>query len=375
MATAPYPQIVMLGPTPQTHGDPASVVEAYRSHGLFRRWPIDYVATHASRAGARRNASLALGAVRRLLGLFARSRAPVVHLHAEAGAGFWRDALFMALVLAARCPLIVQLHGAGFERLSDGAGPLRRHAVRILLERAACTVVPSHALRAWVASVARAAHVVRLPHPVSPAGVQPEDRRPDLVLFLSRLEAATGAFEVLEAVAALRAALPDLRLVFAGDGERRALRLHAERLGVGDAVHFTGWVGPSGRRALLESAAVFALPSYEDGLSMGLLEAMAAGVAVVASPVGGVAEVLANGTTGFLVAPGDIATLQRLLRKLLLDPGLAARVGMAARESVRRRCAPERVLATLEALYAALGVHALVEPRSPLARADLNEAA
>jgi glycosyltransferase involved in cell wall biosynthesis len=121
-------------------------------------------------------------------------------------------------------------------------------------------------------------------------------------------------------------------------------------------VKFTGWVGPSGKRVLLDSAAVLALPSYSAGLPMALLEAMAAGVPVVASAVGGVPEVVADGISGFLAAPGDCATLSRLLRKLLIDRQLAARVGAAGRETVRARFAPDKALARLEEVYIEAGL-------------------
>jgi glycosyltransferase involved in cell wall biosynthesis len=171
-------------------------------------------------------------------------------------------------------------------------------------------------------------------------------------------------------VSAVRPAVPDVRLVCAGEGDRSAVARYAERLGIADAVKFTGWVGPSGKRALLESAAVFALPSYDEALPMSLLEAMAAGVPVIVSPVGGVPEVVVDGVSGFFAAPGDIATLQRLLAKLLLDRRLSARIGAAARESVRLRCSPERALARLEALYAGLGLPAFAEAPAPLRQAD-----
>ena len=374
MANIPNPRLVMLGPAAETRGGIASVVEAYRAYGLFKRWPIDYLATHAD-GGARRNAALALSALRRFIGLVACERDLVVHVHAAGDRGFWREALFSALALAARCPFILHLHGGGFERLRDAAGPLGRRVIRFLLEHAACVVVPCESMRTWVRTVTRTAQVVCLPAPVAPAEAPQEGRRPNLVLFLSRLDPANGVFDLLEAVSGLRAAVPDVRLVCAGEGDRTALAQHAERLGIADAVNFTGWVGPSGKRALLESAAVCALPAYDAALPMSLLEAMEAAVPVVVSPVGGVPEVVADGVTGFLVAPGDIATLQRLLRKLLLDRMLGARIGAAARESVRRRCAPERVLARLETLYAALGLHAFGNARPPLAPADLNEAA
>jgi len=374
MATVTTPHLVMLGPAAETRGDIAAVLECYRAHGLFGRWSIDYVATHCD-GGAWRDAKLALSALRQLAGLLMRRRAMVVHLHAAAGRGFWRDALFMALVLAARCPLILHLHGAGYEQLREDAGPLGQRLIGYLLERAACVVVPCESLRAWVDAVTRRAQVVCLPNPLTSAEAPQEGRRPNLVLFLSRLDAANGLFDLMEAVSGVRAAVPDVRLVCAGEGDRAAFERHAENLGIRDAVSFTGWVGPSGKRALLENAAVFALPSYDQALPASLLEAMGAGLPVVASAIGGVPEMVAEGVTGFLVVPGDVATLQRLLRKLLLDRALGARIGAAARQSVRLRCAPERALARLEALYGALGLQAFGSARSPLAPADLDGAA
>jgi glycosyltransferase involved in cell wall biosynthesis len=156
--------------------------------------------------------------------------------------------------------------------------------------------------------------------------------------------------------------VPDVRLVCAGRGERVAVARYAERLGVADAVRFTGQVGPSGKRALLEAAAVFALPSHDEAMPVSLLEAMSAGVPCIASPVGGIPEALVDGVSGYLVAPGDAATLERLLRRLLLDRALAARIGAAGRESARLRFAPERALPRLEELYARLGLSAFGEP-------------
>jgi glycosyltransferase involved in cell wall biosynthesis len=147
--------------------------------------------------------------------------------------------------------------------------------------------------------------------------------------------------------------------VCAGDGQRIAVARFAEHLGIADAIKFTGWVGPSGKRALLETAAVFALPSYDEALPIGLCEAMAAGVPAVVSPVGGIPEVVTDGVSGFLVAPGDKATLERQLRSLLTDRALAARLGAAARETARLRFSPERSIARLEEIYGALGLSAL----------------
>lgn len=364
-----YPRLIMLGAAAETRGSIAAVVDAYRAHGLFQRWPIEYLATHGD-TGARQSAGLAFDALGRFGLLMARHRHAVVHLHLAARGNPARDGAFIAAALAARAPLVVQLHGAGFD--GSHGGPLMRH----LLSKAAALLFPCESLRPWARSVAPRAHAVCLPHPVpalSAAQLAPQASRPNLILFLGRLEAAKGIFDLLEAVAALRASVPDVRLVCAGDGKRIAVARHAERLGIAEAVKFTGWVGPSGKRALLETAAIYALPSYREGLPISLCEAMAAGVPVVASAIGGIPEVVSDGVSGLLVAPGDKATLERQLRKLLTDRALAARIGSAARETARLRFAPERALAQLEQVYGALGLQSRVDPRPR--PADLRQAA
>jgi glycosyltransferase involved in cell wall biosynthesis len=349
-------KLIMLGAAPETRGSVGAVIDAYRAHGLFARWPVEHLALRSD-DGLQRNVVLTALALRDFVWLAAKHPRSVLHVHSEAGAGFWRDAVFMAGAAALRCPVVLQLHGSGFGAFYDRADSPVRALIRLALSRAACVAVPSDSMRAWVHGVCREATVAVVPPPVAlPEPGAPLATRPPMVLFLGRLDADTGMTELIDAVAAVRAAVPDVRLVCAGEGDRGAVLRHAERRGIADAVKFTGWVGPSGKRVLLDSAAVLALPSYSAGLPMALLEAMAAGVPVVASAVGGVPEVVADGISGFLAAPGDCATLSRLLRKLLIDRQLAARVGAAGRETVRARFAPDKALARLEEVYIEAGL-------------------
>jgi len=342
-------RLVMLGPTAETRSCAAAVVAAYRDHGLFKRWPLRYLATHGE-PGTPGNLKLALQATRELGEILGEQRRAVIHLHTRFGGGFWRDAGFMAIALAAHCPVIVQFHGGGAERFHDALGAPLRAAFGWLLGRATCVTVAHESQRAWLRGVAREAHVLCVPGPLPALELAREPAAPNMILFLGRLAADKGIYDLLEAVAAVRASVPDVRLVCAGDGERAAVARQAERLGIADAVKFTGWVGPSGKRALLESAAVFALPSYGEALPMSLLEALGAGVPTVTTPVGAIPEVVADGVTGCLVAPGDQAGLKRALAKLLLDRAYATRLGDAARRSVQARFGAARGGAVLARL-------------------------
>ena len=356
----------MLGAAPGAPGAIAATVQAWRAQGLFQRWPAEHLAVHGEGTSMRK-------ALEQLAYLLPRERS-ALHVH-TCGDDFWRAAAFMAAAAAARSPVILQLHGSGFKAAHENAGAVLRLAMQISMERAASVIVSTAHFARWLSSAYRGVQVALVPSPVPQAAAgTPLHERPRLVLFLGRLEARRGTFELAQAVAALRAEVPGLRLVYAGEGDRSQLAQHAQGLGIADAVKFTGWVGPSGKRALLESAAVLAAPSYDDGLPMGILEAMAAGVPVVASAVGGVLEAVSDGVSGLLAPPGDAATLTRHLRRLLLEPQTAARIGAAARETARLRYSPERSLAALEELYAQVGLTTLVVPAVPR-EPDMRQAA
>ncbi|MFP4057410.1 MAG: glycosyltransferase family 4 protein [Candidatus Brocadiia bacterium] len=169
-----------------------------------------------------------------------------------------------------------------------------------------------------------------------------------VLIVTSRLHPAKGHVHLLDALALLREQLGGVRLLAVGDGgERPALEERAERLGLGHSVLFTGF--RTDVVDLLRAADLFVLPSLLEGMPNTALEAMAVGLPVVASAVDGVPEVVVDGETGLLVSPGDPHLLRDTIGRLLTEPQLAARMGRAGRERVRRHFALDRTLAAAEA--------------------------
>jgi glycosyltransferase involved in cell wall biosynthesis len=178
-----------------------------------------------------------------------------------------------------------------------------------------------------------------------------------LVLTAARLDAQKGHPVLLEA--AMR--VPDAVFALAGEGpERAALEALAKELGIADRVRFLG------RRddvpELLAACDVFALPSLYEGSSLAVLEAMAARRAVVSSAIGGTDELIEDGRSGLLVAPGDAAALAAALQRLLTDPELRARLAERARDRVERDLTRTRMAQRVEATYRQL----LGEPTAAL---------
>jgi len=157
------------------------------------------------------------------------------------------------------------------------------------------------------------------------------NRQRPVVLTCARLHAQKGHAVLLRAAAEL----PDAVFALAGDGpERAALEAQAAALALGDRVVFLGH--RTDIPALLAACDVFALPSLYEGSSLAVLEAMAAGRAVVSSAIGGTDELIRDGDSGLLVAPGDAEALAAALRRLFADDELRAALARRGRARVER---------------------------------------
>jgi glycosyltransferase involved in cell wall biosynthesis len=165
-------------------------------------------------------------------------------------------------------------------------------------------------------------------------GPPAKQERPKRLLFVGRLAAVKGLPILLEAVAMLRPEF-DLELILAGDGAERAmLSARSRALGIEDRVRFRGYQSPAQVQGLLREADVFVLPSFAEGVPVVLMEAMAAGVPVVATQVAGIPELVEHERTGLLVPPGDARLIAEQVARVLDDPLLRDRLIAAAKRKV-----------------------------------------
>jgi glycosyltransferase involved in cell wall biosynthesis len=167
---------------------------------------------------------------------------------------------------------------------------------------------------------------------------------------VSRLDPVKDHPTMLRAFGKASKGRPKCVFVIVGDGpERGAVEGLIVELGLGDSVKLTGFTDDVPRR--LAAFDLFLQPSTEEGLSLTILEAAAAGVPVVASAVGGTGEIIENGRTGTLVAAGDIEALAAALSGFIENPAPFREMARGARETVERRFSLASMTAAYEALY------------------------
>ena len=266
-------------------------------------------------------------------GLRPRGPAVLARLHSPA---------FVTARLAAERPSLDGRAGEVLEALSV-------HAARAV-------TAPSEALAHAVRRRWRLGRVDVVPNPVDDHlfAPGPDPEAPASILVVGRVERGKGQDVLVEALPAIREAVPGAHLRLVGDdgGAADALARRAQALGVGDAVAFEGALAREELPAVYRSAAVCVVPSRFENFPYTAVEAMACGRPVVAARTGGLPEVVRDGEDGLLVAPDDPAALAGAVSDLLADPAARGRLGVAARTRVETAFAARVVAARMAQRYA-----------------------
>jgi colanic acid/amylovoran biosynthesis glycosyltransferase len=173
------------------------------------------------------------------------------------------------------------------------------------------------------------------------------------ILCVGRLVAEKGQAVLLRAIELLGERGHSVGVTFAGDGpQRQSLERLAERLGIASSVSFLGAVGQEELHALYEGASVFCLPSFSEGVPVVLMEAMAMRLPVVSTTITGIPELIEDGRSGLLVAPGRPDELADALERALTDDSLRDELSLGGREKVLGEFNAESSATELHALFA-----------------------
>ena len=327
---------MVVGPGPQTEGGITEVIS--RIVKVLRQRPdyvVTWVAMHRSGSGLQK----AVAAIKGIAtAIFTMPRYDIVHIHSAAYVSFVRKSLVFWVARLWRRRIIWHLHTPN-EDFCDffGAPGFFGKYGRYVLGKADRVVVLSESWRPLATRYVDDSRISVILNPIPDIDAGTSVEKPDglvRVLYLAHLIQRKGYPNLIRAFAGVHRAHPRCKLVFAGSGEtRQALELCRE-LGIEDAVEFLGWIGEPQRSNELRKAEIFVLPSYQEGLPMGILEAMAFGLAVITTPVGGIGDVIKDQVNGVLVAPGEVDELERAVLDLVRDSGKRTRLGRQAEADV-----------------------------------------
>ena len=170
------------------------------------------------------------------------------------------------------------------------------------------------------------------------------NRKGDYVLYVGRMDYRKGLFDLVECARHVCKERPNVSFVLVGSGPLvKSIFDKAVEAGIKENIVFTGFVAKERLRQLYQNSSALLLPSHYEGLPTVMLEAMACGIPVVATKIGGHVDVISNGSNGFLVPVGADRNMSELILRLLDDGDLNENIGRAARDTIEKRYTWDRI--------------------------------
>jgi glycosyltransferase involved in cell wall biosynthesis len=272
------------------------------------------------------------------LGALVFQQVDVVYIHVSDKGSLLRKAIVASLAFLFRKPVVMHTHGGGFPETHKRLPRLARTLLNKVFCKCNAVIVLSESWKEFYAMdcgirterIHALINAVEIPEKT----IERAERQTETtnILCCSRIRHLKGSFDLIQAFSMLPERLRcKCDLIMAGDGEVEEAKRLAIKHGIHDRVQFMGWVDETQREQLIEQADIFTLPSYFEGLPMAILEAMAAGLPIQSTRVGGIPEIVTDGQNGLLVDAGNIDLLKKSLQTLIENRPMRLQLGRQAR--------------------------------------------
>ena len=277
-------------------------------------------------------------------------RIEIVHIHTASYNSFWRKSVFVMLSKILRRRVVLHIHGGNFKDFSG----MHYKQVNFVLNRCDCVVVLSNTWKSWFENTFEGLNISIVPNivnlPVIYKNRSVEENKLTL-LFLGFINERKGIFDLLEVMSIHHDELMGkVNLIIGGNGYIQKLKDMISANSLEDMASFCGWISGEEKTAKLNSADVFILPSYAEGLPISILEAMSYGLPIISTRVGGIPEVVSDMRNGFLVTPGDKDELYNAVMFMVNNSSKRKEMGMVSKRMVEPHY-PQNVAIELTNLY------------------------
>lgn len=343
-------RVLMIGPDRSVHGGISGVVNNYYDAGLDRMIDLCYVGTMVEGSKFKKLMQ-AIGAYFRFL--LKLPKYDIVHVNMASDSSYYRKSVFIRTAKACRKKIVIHQHGGNFpEFYGKELTEKGRQGVRKVLLMGDAFLVLGTAWKDFFGNIIGRDRITVLPDAIRIPKREDKQYGAHKILYLGRLCKTKGIGELLAIMPKLREQYPDVHLYLAGIWEERELQ--AQALSLKECVTDLGWIGGEEKQRYLRECDIFVMPSYFEGQSVSILEAMANSCGIVASNTGGIPDMIIEGETGIFAVPKDTVTLAEGLMKLLADPELCRVLGETARRKAETEFSIDNNMRQLLAIYGAI---------------------
>lgn len=269
------------------------------------------------------------------------SKSPnIVHIHVSSDLSMWRKTSIGNMWSMLGVPVIYHTHGSKAKDFIEGSSSLTRWIISRRFRRASAIITLSEGWKNWYSDNLgiKLSKFAVLPTPIvlpAPHCLDQEERVD--ILYSGLMGHRKGTFDLIEAWARI----PEeekigRKLHLIGNGEVASAREKSKLLNQEESCVVHGWVSEEEKIELLKNCGTYVLPSHNEGLPMGLLEAMSWGLCPISTGVGAIPEIIKNGENGILVSPGNVDEISTAIRSIINDLSMRESISSGAIETAEK---------------------------------------
>lgn len=352
-------KVLMIGNHPSAKGGITSVIHQLLEYD----WTADgikmeFIPTYIETKNLKKSLFFVV-AYMRILKRFLFQKPDVVHMHMSYKGSFRRKQMIHRLCRRFGIKDIIHLHGSEFQKWYNESDESLQKKIRVLLCESSAVIVLGEKWNQIIKGIDTNVNTIVVGNTVHiPMAQVKWNSERKQILFLGVLIQRKGVSDLLDAIHLLVHSenADDMHFVIAGSGEEEStLTEKCIRLGIEDYVTFAGWTDNKKKQELLSQSQLLVLPSYNEGLPIAILEAISYGMPVVATDVGDISAAVNDGKNGFLVQPGDVATLADRIRRVFENDEEYRRMGRVSRELAEKQFSDTKYFALIKECYQNIG--------------------
>lgn len=370
-------KILIIGPNCQ--GGVSSVINFYKNYGL----DANYLSSYKRNNVFFQMVFFPLFLFRYTALLLINRNIKIVHIHAASYGSFIRKSIVLKIAKLFKKKVIFHIHGAEFHLFYDKSPEFMKKIITNTLNQADLIIVLSKVWKERISRIcernkerkskfnlnlksrvgllthqqkidnalifAPGEYIKVLYNPICIKEINHTSSEQVRFLFMGRIEKRKGVYDIIEAVKNITN--PNIIINLYGDGDLDKFKALIEESNLQDKIKISDWVSGDEKDEAYKNSDVLLLPSYNEGLPMSILEAMAYGLPIIATTVGGIPEAVEDGVNGFLIQPGDTKTLAERIDLLASYKDLREKMGRAGYDIAKEKFDIKIIINQLQDIY------------------------
>lgn len=341
-------RVLVIATSPQTRGGITSVINAYQQCNLWKNFHCRWLSTHRD-GGAFVKLAYFIRALFQYV--FLLPCYDIVHIHVSEPPSALRKCFFMPLAKMLRKKTIVHFHSFSPDTTVKSS---KAYLYSFLFGKADVVIALSPYWKKEILSALpklKCDKINVLYNPCTCEMFPDTYQKKKNILFAGAIVERKGYEDLLRAFACVVKTHHDWDLIIAGDGELNKAKTLVEEFGITDNVKFVGWIRGKDKDRTFKEASVFCLPSYAEGFPMAVLDAWAYGLPVIATPVGGLPDIVVNGKNVLLFPAGNVGALSEKLEQIISNEELRNNVSNGGLELSKTKFDKQIIASQLGDIY------------------------